>query len=237
MRVGEALELGWQLDVSHPRARSRQASGRVFHQLLNHRVHLIPDMRVAEADSRRVGGDVDGLRRNAEQHVAKEGRVLDGAGADADCVEDCVEGTRGLHHPVQAMLAIGRAIADDTQKEDGRTVEPVVWVPMASGTIKSATAAARPARGPAGRAREVVRITRLADVQVGEFRGRRLAEDDAAGLATERDAGRVAAGMPTPIGVPHSVGRSTVSMMSLTPKGTPPSGPCEPSRSDAVRRR
>src|SRR5881394_913132 len=35
------------------------------------------------------------------------------------------------------------------------------------------------------------------------------------------------------MGVPHSVGRSTVSMMSLTPNGTPASGPCLPFLSKA----
>ena len=74
-------------------------------------------------------------------------------------------------------------------------VEPVVWVPIAIGTMKSATAAAEPLDEPAGRAGEVVRIAGRAGMQVGEFGGDGLAEQDAAGLARQRDAGGVALGL------------------------------------------
>src|SRR5262249_26990263 len=48
----------------------------------------------------------------------------------------------------------------------------------------------------AGRARDVARIAGLADVQVGELSRHGLAKQDAAGLATEGDAGRVTTGAP-----------------------------------------
>ena len=74
-------------------------------------------------------------------------------------------------------------------------VEPVVWVPIAIGTMKSATAAAEPLDEPRGRAGEIVRVAGRAGMQVGEFGGDGLAEQHAAGLARQRDAGGVALGL------------------------------------------
>ncbi len=75
-------------------------------------------------------------------------------------------------------------------------VEPVVWVPIASGTMKSATAAAEPLDEPPG-----VRL-RSCGLRVGP--GCRLANSvvtvlpssSAAGLARQRDAGGVALRLP-----------------------------------------
>ena len=39
--------------------------------------------------------------------------------------------------------------------------------------------------------RRVVRVARLARAKIGEFGGDRLAEDDGAGIARQRDAGRI----------------------------------------------
>ena len=74
-------------------------------------------------------------------------------------------------------------------------VEPVVWVPIAIGTMKSATAAAEPLDEPAGvRARSCgLRVgpgCRLANSVVTV-----LPSSDAAGLAGQRDAGGVASGL------------------------------------------
>ncbi len=70
-------------------------------------------------------------------------------------------------------------------------IEPLVWVPMPSGTCRSATAAAEPERRTARRARRIVRIARRAGVTVAEFGGHGLAEDKTAGLADHRGAGRI----------------------------------------------
>src|SRR5262245_28840330 len=113
-------------------------------------------------------------------------------------------------------------------------VEPVVCVPSAIGTMWSATAAADPPEEPPG-----VRATscglrvlpgwRLANSVVTVL-PRRMppALRVSATQAASRPARR-----PRWIDVPHSVGRSDVSMMSLTPNGTPASGPCTPARSRA----
>src|SRR3954467_7818720 len=81
--------------------------------------------------------------------------------------------------------------------------EPAVCVPNASGTMKSATAAAEPleepprgggaARGAAGRARRIEWMTRLPRHEGGELRRDRLAEDRAAGTPGESHHGGVAA--------------------------------------------
>ena len=71
-------------------------------------------------------------------------------------------------------------------------VEPVVCVPIAIGTMKSATAAAEPLDEPAGVRVEVVRIAGRPGMQIGEFGGDGLAEQDPAGLARQRDAGGIA---------------------------------------------
>ena len=105
-------------------------------------------------------------------------------------------------------------------------VDPVVWVPIAIGTMKSATAAAEPLDEPAGvRARSCgLRVgpgCRLANSVVTVLpRSTPPALRDSATQAASRSGRR-----PLWIGVPHSVGRSKVSMMSLTPNGTPASGP------------
>ena len=105
-------------------------------------------------------------------------------------------------------------------------VEPVVWVPIAIGTMKSATAAAEPLDEPPG-----VRV-RSCGLRVGP--GCRLANSVVTVLPSStppalRDSATQAASRsgwrPLWIGVPHSVGMSKVSMMSLTPNGTPASGP------------
>jgi len=118
--------------------------------------------------------------------------------------------------------------------EAGRMVEPVVWVPIAIGTMKSATAAAEPLEEPPG-----VRV-RSCGLRVGP--GWRLANSVVTVLPSRRppafrdkamhDASR-SGWRPRWIGVPHSVGMSALSMISLTPNGTPASGPDAPLRSSS----
>ena len=85
----------------------------------------------------------------------------------------------------------------------------------------------RAAGRAAGRVLEVVRIARLARVEIGALGGDRLAEDHrarGAQHASPRPRRRAACG-PCAARVPFSVGMSAVSMMSFTPTGTPCSGP------------
>ena len=70
-------------------------------------------------------------------------------------------------------------------------IDPPVCVPKATGTMKSATAAADPLDDPPGRVREIVRVRRRSGMAQREFRGDRLAEHDGAGLARQRDARRI----------------------------------------------
>ena len=77
-------------------------------------------------------------------------------------------------------------------------------MPNATGTIRSATAAAEPLDEPPGVCPQVVRVGGPAGGEVGELRlvdG--LAEDDSAAAADQRHAGRVPAGRwPRQIGDP-----------------------------------
>ena len=187
-------------------------------------------MGAAEPDARRRRNRFDRLRRNPEQHVAPERNVLDRARQDAERVERAGR----LHHAMQAMLAVGRAIAEhaaERGRPDGRAGSLRAERDRHHAVRNRRRGAAR---RTAGRAREIARVSGLARMEVGEFGGDGLAEQNAARLARRGHAGGVALGRrPRWIGVPHSVGISKVSMMSLTPKGTPASGPRRPLRSNA----
>ena len=120
------------------------------------------------------------------------------------------------------------------QNAAGRTTEPAVWLPSASGTPPAATVAAEPLEEPPGvcpsacglrvsfaapQASSVVTV--LPRMSAPAARRRRTAVASASGLR------------PASIGVPFSVGRSAVSKMSLTATGTPASAPAGPASSIA----
>ncbi len=128
------------------------------------------------------------LGRDAEQHVAVERDVGDRARQDAERVERA----GGFHHAVHAVLAIGRAVAEhaaERGRADGRA--------GGLGADRDrhhevGDRGGRAARRAGRRAGEVVRVAGRAGMQVGELGGDGLAEQHAAGLARQRDAGGVA---------------------------------------------
>ena len=123
------------------------------------------------------------------------------------------------------------------QKAAGRTTDPAVWVPSASGTPPAATVAAEPEEEPPGvragawglrvgpeapQASSVVTV--LPRISAPAARSRRTTVASAPGRR------------PASSRVPFSVGWSAVSMMSLTPTGTPASAPRGPAASIARAR-
>ena len=112
------------------------------------------------------------------------------------------------------------------QKAAGRITEPAVWVPTASGTCPAATAAAEPDDEPPG-----VRPG-AAGLRVGAGCMKassvvavlpRISAPAAFSRATTKASSRGT--RPASSAVPFSVGIRAVSMMSLTPTGTPCSAP------------
>ena len=166
------------------------------------RLELIPDVAAAEREMR-PRDRWHRLGRDAEQHVAIERDVGDRARQDAERVERA----GGFHDAVHAVLAVGRPIAEhaaERSRPDGR-----------AGGLgadrerhhevgdRGGRAARRPGRG----AGEVMRIAGRSGMQVGEFGGDGLAEEDAAGLARQRDAGGVALGLAAPMNGRSPLGR------------------------------
>jgi hypothetical protein len=74
------------------------------------------------------------------------------------------------------------------QKEAGRTTDPAVCVPSATGTMPSATAAAEPLDDPPGVLRGSSGLTVLPGAEGRELGGHGLAEDDRTGPAQSRHA-------------------------------------------------
>ena len=74
------------------------------------------------------------------------------------------------------------------QNAAGRSTDPPVCVPSASGTMKSATAAADPLEEPPGVCAVFERIARLAGMRHRELGGHRLAHDDRARVPEQRHA-------------------------------------------------
>ena len=79
------------------------------------------------------------------------------------------------------------------QNAAGRITEPAVWLPNAIGSMPAAIAAQEPDDEPPGVCGEIVRIARHRRHHGGEFRGRGLADDDAAGAARQRHRGGISA--------------------------------------------
>ena len=105
-------------------------------------------------------------------------------------------------------------------------IEPAVCVPSASGTWQSATAAAEPDDEPPGvcaglRGLRVLPGPKNASSVVTVLP--RMTAPAALSCATT--AASAVGRRPAKMGLPFSVGRSAVSMMSLMPTGTPCSGP------------
>ena len=88
-------------------------------------------------------------------------------------------------------------------------IEPPVWVPKATGTMKSATAAADPLDDPPGVCAGLCGLAVGPGCAQRELGGHRLAEHHRAGLARERDAGRV---LRRPVAGIESASRSAVGM-------------------------
>ena len=74
-------------------------------------------------------------------------------------------------------------------------VEPLVWLPMASGSMCAATAAAEPLEEP-GSAAWIVWVSGLARAEERELGGDRLAGDERASRTQASDHARVGAGDP-----------------------------------------
>ena len=114
------------------------------------------------------------------------------------------------------------------QNEAGRTTEPLVWLPTASGTCPAATAAAEPLDDPPG-----VRDGSWGlDVADGGMKASCVLTvlpmmTAPASLSLEISVASSSGRRPCMSGEPHSVGMSAVSTMSLMPTGMPcrdPSG-------------
>ena len=174
------------------RAGAREPHRRVLDQRAGDRLELVPDMALAKRDVRRAVERRDRLRRDAEQHVAVERDVLDRARQDAERVERAGR----LHHAVQAVLAPGRAIADHAAERGGPDGRAGGLRADRERHHEIGDRGGRAARRAARRAREVVRVAGRAGMQVGEFGGDGLAEQQAAGLAGQRHAGGVALRLP-----------------------------------------
>ena len=76
--------------------------------------------------------------------------------------------------------------------------EPAVCVPSAAGTMPAAIGRGRAGGGAAGRVLEIARVARGGRRVGGELGRHRLADDDGAGPAQRRDAGRILE-RPTPL--------------------------------------
>ena len=136
--------------------------------------------------------------------------------------------------PVRGIVPKLGFMPQTPQKAAGRTTEPAVWVPRASGTPPAATVAAEPEDEPPGvresacglrvafaapQASSVVTV--LPRISAPAARRRRTTVASAPGLR------------PSSSGVPFSVGWSAVSMMSLMATGTPANAPHGPASSIA----
>src|SRR2546427_5052437 len=115
VRLVQSGKIAGQIDVGNAGAGLGQLPGGVLHERLSRGLDLVPIMRAAEADAGRPRDLADRLRRNPEQNVAIERDVLDGARQDTERVER----TGCLHDAVQAVLAIGWAIAGHAAERSG----------------------------------------------------------------------------------------------------------------------
>ena len=128
------------------------------------------------------------------------------------------------------------------QNAAGRMIEPLVWLPSASGTIPAATAAADPLDEPPGVCSGLCGLRVLPGEKYAHSVVTVLPMITAPAARSMRPTVASRAGVrPACKTVPSSVGMSPVSMMSLMPTGTPCSGPggvpSRRSRSRAARLR
>ena len=94
-------------------------------------------------------------------------------------------------------------------------VEPLVWLPIASGTISAPTAAAEPLDEPPGVC-SGLRGLRVLPGKNRQTRANCFADDHRAGRAQQRNDSRVARRRASgEIGEPYSVGMSAVSKISF----------------------
>ena len=203
--LSRAKSAGSSNSLMRAPARARRTHG-VLDQRSRRRLELVPDVALAQRDVRRAVELGDRLRRDAEQHVAVERDVLDRARQDAERVERAGR----LHHAVHAVLAPGRAIAEHAAERGGPDGRAGGLGADRERHHEVGDRRGRAARRAAGRAREVVRIAGRAGMQVGEFGGDGLAEQQRrrpCGTSATQAASRSGC-RPLWIGVPHSVGMS-----------------------------
>ena len=147
------------------------------------------------------------------------------------------DGAKGVMPPSSNQPRLGFT-PTVPQNDAGRITDAAVCVPNAAGTIQSATAAALPLDDPPGvwsgwRGLAVFPGAKYASSVVTVLPSTMAP----ACFARATQAASRSGLRPRWIGEPSSVGRSAVSIMSLTPSGTPCSSPVAGSRSQAIAAR
>ncbi len=143
---------------------------------------LVPIERLAQADARRDIAARRAVERDRQQGGARQRKIADAACHHADRIEQL-----GIRlDPERAEQAEARLEAIDPAIGRRAVTEPPVWVPVASGTIMSATAAAEPLDEPPGGKCRVMRVGGRPGMPIGELGGDGLAHNHGTGGAGQR---------------------------------------------------